>query len=424
MLVMLSYLFSKRTFISIGFLTCIMFLVSALVLLLNNVKWKYAMSDRAFIVLLVSLFMVCLGEICSNIFGRYSFKLGRTKSIDIDNYYKSKNYSVSDAFYIASIVVIIITAIMYFRELQLIINQSGFSPILNLSAYRHAKVIEGVSDSVLVSIFKEISYCLCLFYIYIFINGSRNKKYIVPALLYSVIVVISSGRAQFIYIIAAIISFIYFYFLDHEKPSKYIVRKMLRFSILSVVIFLGAFYLLGLLTNKSDLYSSAFENISIYLSSSYLSLDEYLNNHIYNINDFGTHTFFAIINLVRKFGVDLAPSVRNNYLEFLYFPNMGHTTNVYTYIGRLYHDYSYAGTFLISFVLGWVYTRINTRIKEKKYRNNDFAILLYSSYFYPVIYSIFDFKYFDIFSLTGLVHIVVIWFLTNKIIKTQRISLS
>ena len=408
-LLIMSYLLSNRNFLSVSFLTTILFLLSCFVLLLNNNKWKYEMSATTCITLFMNLSCIFLGEIVVR---------AMTQKIPSAELYDEESINFLDVpqwFFILSVFFIGISALLYFRNIQTIV--SSVSGTSDIASYRYAKVNEGVSDNVYISIMKEISYCLCIFYTFIYIFLKRSKKYIIPILLYSIIILLSSGRSQFIYILAAILVFVYYYYKKNGRLDSQVMIKMVRAAVIALSAFLLIFYIAGFITKKSIIYSSAFENISIYLSSSLLAINRYIEEFRYSFANFGSETFFGVINFLRRFGIDLAPQVKNNYLPFLYFPNMGHTTNVYTFIGRLLHDYNYIGSCIVSFLIGLQYTKIEEKIRIGAYKNKLFVIMLFASYFYPIVFSVFDFKYFEIFSITGLIHVLTLYFLSKFVSK-------
>lgn len=407
-----AYVSSNRTFISVSLLTGIMFFLSTIVLIINNRKWKFELSFDTFVVMFLSLMCIMVGELVARVM--------YLKGKDTVRYRQNSNYVVSNRFFVFSIFIVIVTVVLYFIEVRTISSVYGEGAITGIADYRKAKVGLGISDNVFVSILKEISYCFCIVYIYIFINGNRKKKYLIPIILYLIIILLSSGRAQIIYIIAAVLVILYHYFRENKKPNKLIIFKMIKISTVLLVLFLVSFYALGFLTGKSSIYSGAFENISVYLSSSIMAVDSFIKSFQYNMSNFGNRTLFGIISFLRRFGIDIAPNIRDNYLPFIYFPNMHHTTNVYTYLGRLIYDYNVVGTYIVSFGIGYIYTKVWLKISYRKYKNLLFVLLMYASYFYPVIYSIFDFKYFDILSVTGIVHIIILKYLSTKVVHLDR----
>ena len=407
----MAYLFSNRNFLSVSFLMSLLFLINSIVLLLNNVKWNFTMSFNTFWVLVMNLGFVFIGEMLV----RFQFRnRASVESVKI----KFESIDIPKWFYWLSLAFIMASVILYYRNIQSIVSNGGQMNGMT-AAYRYAKVNEGVSDSLMTSISKEVSYCLCIFYVFLYIFKKREFKYLVPVLMYAAIILLSSGRSQIIYILSSMLVFMYYYNKNNGVSNSKAILKMMGVALGALIFFLTIFYITGFATHKSEIYSSAFENISIYLSSSLMALDQYVNNFRYSLSNFGSETFFGVVNFLRKFGINVAPDVLNNYLPFLYFPNMGHTTNVYTYLGRALHDYNYIGSCAVSFMIGYVYTKIEEKIRVGGYKNKIFVIVLFASYFYPITYSIFDFKFFDVFTITGVVHVLTFWFLIRFFVQEK-----
>lgn len=409
LLALLSFLFlveygqNRNDILYITFISLIVY-IFALVLLILNRKWEYTMSASACAITFVCFLLMFVGE---------HFARSMYKSIRYT--VKENIYAVSKSFFLSTVGYMSIVAILYIRSIyslgyQAMLLYGGGGQESVLGAYRSMAVKNGNALSALIDLLMIGSECLAYSYLFMFICDMKRKKYIIPIILYIIPISFSTARSE---IIKLFIGFLVMYYILKIKPSGKTVKfikLLIRVVILGTVVFVG----LGQLTKKSSLYSSVFENVSMYIASGIPAFDEFLGEYKYTFNNFGAECLWGLNSLLRKFGIAIF-SAENNYLPYTYLSYMHHQTNIYTFMRRPYYDFGLIGLLIIIFAISYIYTRVYIKLVNGKYKNKMYSTIIFSTLFYPVFWIFADFRFFDVLSITGIFKLIVYWLISKKV---------
>ena len=400
LLLLLEYVTSKRDIMHISFMSLASF-IFALLLVAVNISWEYEMSGKTAFIITMTFLSIFLGEH----FQRYFVKKTRTKYVPMP----FEGVKVNSKIYMASVVLMIGAVIIYVGGVLTVgraVLTEGLGNGSVFSAYRYSAVQQGTSGSSIMSIAIVILECFSNTYMLLYITNRKEKKYLLPIILYLIAAVFSTGRMAIIKF--AIVTLVLYYLLISRPKGQ--TRKFETTMIKVLVIGIGVFIGLGMLTGKSGLYSSVFENVSMYIASGIPAFDKSIE--VARTGFTGT-SIWGIVNFLSKFGIEF--SVKNNYLPYVYFPYMNHSTNIYTFLKRPYEDFGILLMLILFFVIAVIYTKAYSKIVNQSCKRYTFTVLMYSSMYYPIFMTFSDFRFSDILSLTGIIQIVIYYVIAKKI---------
>lgn len=382
----LSFFLFKKNILNPSVIVCSVFLISLFFSILNEKEWKINFHLNTILLIFSTLIIFILGNstVCLLFKKRYK-RIKKNKIIS--------NKIISFKVVLLIDIILFIVLYKYFDEtykLSLIGgNPGGYN--LMLFYARNAKLnFHSINRlTVYSSIFvKAISYI----YYFIFSYFSIFKKFKIknlfllsPLLIYCGFIILSTGRAEFIYLLIYMLTIFFVLYQQKYNFSFKVTKKIIVFGILSLIVFFIIFSLAGLLTGKTQ-SKSVFEMISIYTGSSLPALDIYINSPKIPNKYFGEHTLFTVHKILRIFGNTQIPQLTSTY-DFVYFGDI--KTNIYTPIRRYFEDFGLFGLYLITFIFGKFYGIFFYCASYKK--NNFFILILYATFSYPLfMFSIDD----------------------------------
>lgn len=181
------------------------------------------------------------------------------------------------------------------------------------------------------------------------------------------------------------------------------------------------FYLLGNFTGKSDKYSF-FETVSIYLGSSLVGLDYFINNMTSFYNDhraIGGNTFIGIYELLNKLNITNFDLKK----EAPFFNFFNYESNIYTSYMRLILDFSYIGFYSFQFFFGLLISYFYLKISTFRYFG--VTLIIYSLLIQVVFEIAIEERFFMNFISLGyflrIVFLIIIFKLLIKNDKTNKI---
>lgn len=417
-LVIISYYIFNKNIFSPLIMTSLGYMIALLVLMINMNKWDYIMSFKTFFVILTSILAVGFGEILARLTYKKTSKNTIEYRLDENNDVSVKTYKT-----IICIIFMSLFALYYYYDIRKVASNIGFSGFSDMiSTYNKAQK-QGYSLSIISTVGYSASFVITNIYIYINLNIIINKGRkiniinIIPIILYLIINIISSNRMGYIYIIITGVLMGYIIWMNKYQWKKHINIKIIKYCICLLIMFFIVFILLGFITGKTQHFDSPFESISVYTSGSIVALDNFLDGFKYNIHNFGTETLYGINRLIEKFGVDVVVSKRNLPQTYISSDLM---SNVYSSIRRYLNDYNYLGMYLIQIMIGYFYTKILKNIELHKYKNENLIIVIYSSFYYPVIMQFVDDLLFSVFLSQTFVFQIILFILLYKFILTSR----
>lgn len=388
LLILFNYIISDRNLFSPVIMTSIGYLISLLILIINSNSWNYNMSFKTFMIILTSIIALGFGEL----FARLTYK---KVSIQCNNLNLNREYYFIIKQYKTIMVIIFMSlfTLYYYFDIKRVASNIGFGSFIEMiSSYNKAQKY-GFTLSTISTIGYSISFVIFNIYMYmnleVIINKIRKLRLIeiIPIIIYLVIVILSSNRMVFIYIIITGILMAYIIWMNKYNWKKRVNIKIIKYSIFLLIAFFIIFMLLGLMTGKTQHFNSPFESISVYTSGSIIALDNFLDSFRYSIDNFGSETLYGLSRVMEKLGVDVVISKRNLPQTYISSDLM---TNIYTSIRRYVHDYNYIGMYLIQIIIGYCYTKVLKNIEIHKYKSEKLIIIIYSSFYYPVLMQFID----------------------------------
>lgn len=337
-------------------------------------NWRVVISENTVFLIIMSLIFFMLGSVCSSKRNKKNEKLKIKIRIP--------------KFYLNCIVIYsILIFILYFKEVYELSkiggNNKGIEGMIFYARHAILSNIGKISYYISISIFFIKSFVLILIYEVVkkYIKNQKIdclKRKITIFIIYIGIIILSTGRTEFIYLIVYLLniySILYFQKFNWNKKINY---KIMRLGVVSFILFLVIFSIIGYLRNSNQ-QETIFNMISIYVGSSIPALDIFLKNFDKPNGYFGSHTLAIFYKLLLKLGWKV-PELYGP-CEFVWF-NPETKTNVYTALKRYIEDYDILGLFVIMFILGYIYTFFFNKCYYEK--NSDFNLICYSILCYPL----------------------------------------
>lgn len=336
------YLSNKKDWAAPSVLFTSSFVVSGIIFSLNSLIWNYEISSETEFLIVSGILTFFLGCMFGNLIRLKNVKFNHHVSYIVPKQKMFLLYGIS-----------LLLPLLRIGDIISVIG--SFNIYGGLGAYRAFKGTTMLG--MLIKIVGPICNALCIIMIFIivsnYLSGVRNKKsYFVPILSYFVASSLSSSRIDVIYMFLYFI--ITYVFLYRIKTNETLKLKQYRYVIISLLFLAITFFGLGFMTGKSQKQESAVDNISMYAASSFAALDYYVDGFHYNSDNFGKETFLGLTNLFSWIGID-KKYVEERNQEFLNLGDMSHSTNVYTCLKPLIHDFNYTGMYLILFIEGFIF---------------------------------------------------------------------
>ncbi|MCF2638631.1 oligosaccharide repeat unit polymerase [Fusobacterium varium] len=407
----ISFFLFKKNILNPSVILCSSFLCTNFIAILNQKKWKIVYSYETIFLIWLTIIIFIIGNILAYLFLRL-LKIKKSKRM---NYLIDKNFF--NKVMLLNIILIVLL-IKYFKDtykLSLLVgNDKGYDMMLYYVRYAKLNFFSLSKFNLFSFYLAKITSYVCFFiFSYKSIFNKLKFRYfylLIPTVIYFCFIILTAGRGDFIYLIVYMLCIFSILYLK-KKNFKLIANiKILILGIFSILIFFIIFILSGYFTKKS--YNrDLLEVISVYAGSSLPALNIFLNSKkIIKNTYFGENTLFLIYNILRKFGYDI-PKFYEPY-EFVYFG--GVSTNIFSAIRRYYEDFGIYGLLLIVLILGFMYSIF---FYYASYRNNNFILISYSIYCYPI----FDFAIEERFFMTlfpqgivyNLVTLCIIYYFLN-----------
>lgn len=351
-------------------ISCCMFILSCLFIVPNVGNWNVDLSFKTVITICLGLLSFGFGEITvrrlyKTKLAYHDYKISRKSNEKIP----AIPINIHNAILILSIIFMSIVTYFYYKQVLNIAYAAGYSPSSSLPMLRFARIAttsldEFATNKILgqfVIISYSYTYLMLFVLLYNLIYTKFQKKYllyIIPIIIYLIQIILTGGRTQFIYLVSSafLISVILYRFKNGEKNDKNI--KYIKIGLLTFVLMLLVFYLLGSYTGKTAKLN-LFDTLSIYTGSSVVALDHFLKNPGNSSDFFGGSTLFGFYDILRIFDSDIPKLLKQ--AEFVGLGN--YETNVYTSYMRYIKDFSFLGFVIIEIFLGLFYSALYLNLK-------------------------------------------------------------
>lgn len=416
-LLIISFKISDYDYACPGFLFTACFFLSSVLLMLNTSAWDYVIQP-------ITLYAITSGTVCFLAgcltrkkfhfiiySGRYN--VNKRTVNKVNKYYHITKRGVAGIFILLGFAAIMVQLLSIFEAAG---SMNVFSGLI-LQTYRDTA---NAKYTILIKIFLPMLEAVSLIQMIIIsehvISRQRVKLiHIIPILEFFIFTSLSSARIVVIYIFIYII--IIWLFVYRIKTGKKLTLKQLIYICGVILILFFVFFCLGYLTGKSQVQSSIYANISMYGASSIPALDHYLKDFKYNFSEIGTMTFNGIKNILSYLGISIASDLGN---EYILLGKMEHTTNVYTCLRPLIHDYNYPGMFLMLYAEGYFFQSVYKKAVNEYKAGKAFWSCFYAyCSAYIVLSSVLDRFFAAFFTLTTAIFILFL-IAFSKLIKTSK----
>lgn len=343
-----------NNFTSPTYLLVLGFFLSTVVGIIGNFRWKVDLNLLVPILIFFSLFSFFCGEL----FGRGLVR----RSLRINSLYNRENqaviYSPNKYTLLFILGVCVVFLMLYVKEQVNLAKRFGYSGTLFFKYVRAGFYTGEIANSTFVNIIKMFIEIIAYYCLYVFVtNRALNTPYkasssvllLGPFLCYLIMQVFTGARSGFIEIIVHLLIFVV---LILSKSSGINKKKLVKYSIFAVLLYLVIFSLLGILTEKTN-KDNFLEKIYIYVGSAIPAFSKFMDNLSKNIVDNNHETFTGLFNLLQSLQGKQV-SITAFSLPYVSFAN-GSLTNIYTAFRSYYHDYGVMGMILIQLISGIVF---------------------------------------------------------------------
>lgn len=387
------------------------FLVGTLALLFSIQDWQVQLSFKTIQLISLGLGFFLVGSLLPYI----AFKVNRKneKLIGDQALYEKKiiraRVNSTSIAIIAVFFQIFVTVYLYIY-LRSATQGTGLSEII--STFRNSTMSSGDDGLQITGFLKQLqvfsmAYSFVFAFLYFYKRIVEDYKcsflYIIPLLFYIFQSLLTGGRLQIFRVILFIGSSIYFlqlYKKDSPSYANYFILKVGKWIIGIIPVF---YFLKNFLGRTSE--DSFFQYIFRYLGGPIEGLDLFIKSNYSYSHMYGQETFAGVYSLLAKSGIENQPIK----LSWIMAPTGIWVGNVYTAFRRYYSDFGLSGVAILMFMLGIFFGVLFSNIVRGHMRKEiaGFSIILYSFYFYSLVFTFFDDTFYTTaISLGSLVQII------------------
>ena len=381
----LSYIASGRDVLDPGFVVAALFAASLATALANAETWDFSLQSAAASAVVLGVLALAYGAVAGRAAARSArpVALRRSRALptgEVQGQERKEGPGLAVVAVLAALS-LVVAALTYRRMLQLA-SSAGYSGN-NVLWYVHRALDEGGSWGFGLALVQYCifgtTYVLAALAIVQLADPARRFKLRCFALVpgFVAIQVMSAGRtglAQFA-VFCAVVSVLA---LRRFRGREVRALPALALAAGGLLAFAGAFFAIGQLSGKSDLYESPLQNLSVYAGTSIPALNAFFGQGVPLASDPpGFNTFAGTYALLSRLGFPV-PVAGTHDAAFVVFD--GYRINTYTYLKALYLDYGFAGIAVVSFVIGAVFAFAAQRMRQR--REFRLADVLYAYFFY------------------------------------------
>jgi oligosaccharide repeat unit polymerase len=364
-----------------------MFIISVFTAILNINVWKFTIAPVTVVIILTSLIAFGSGEFLVNIMYYKRKQRIRSSVITSNGSLKKWCNKAIDNSTIAVLCLCVILGLLmihYYNETVRIAMIAGYKkgPFMLQYAREALFLLTEPRDrianfSIIIAEANGYIFSFIFLYNYIFFpKFKRNVVNILPIIIYCLYAILTTGRGDFITLIALWIIIGGTFFMQKNKWHQRYNARIIIYGVLGIVLFLSIFIFAGSFKNAT-IMENALSTISFYTGLSIPSLNDFIIHPRPQNTYFGQHTLFGVYGILRRIGFD--------YPQF-YVPSEmvsfnGTRGNVYTAIRRYLQDYGYFGLYGIMFSLGFLYSIIFLSVNKRR----NFLLILYAAIFSPIV---------------------------------------
>lgn len=273
------------------------------------------------------------------------------------------------------------------------------------------------------SCFKLIT-ALSYVYLYVFINNMvmegnfrRNKKYLLPVLLYVIRSVVTGNRYNLLCSLAAGVYCYYILFQLKTGWKRRFKAKYIIWGVLGLLITMVAFVMLKKVSGRTDNIDPIYY-ISMYAGGPIKLFDWYLESPPPPDDIWGKETFSGIINFLANRGIGRSYDIN---LEFRFIGNRN-LGNVYGALRRYYHDYGYFGAMFLVMLLGVFWSIIYSKVTCYSYRNTEKITIIFLYMINTLMIMPIDDKFYtNLVTPSFIIHVLLSFILYRIIVRKKKV---
>lgn len=398
---------------------CFPFVVCTFVAILNITNWSLNLNLTAFLIVLLG--------VLSFILGTFTIKYGSALLR------KNKHLSTLNDNIIIDIPKIKLLIFLIFQILVRILqyyairrNVGGGSFNSMISSYHYMSEQNTLTYDPFFIRFGNIlcnasGYLLGYILINNYFKNKKNSKLLVFNVIISILGSMFSGqRTDAFAIIMAIFAY---YFILVNRTQKWGINfsiKRVTVFLLIIVLFVISFRSLGMLLGRgSDINPSDY--FFSYLGAQIKNLSIITSNGFFHSNIWGVNTFQQLYGVIGKSNNNAL--LNNNYTYN--FVNGHPLGNVYSTFEPYFLDFGLKGVVIISYIMGmfsqYVYGRVKY-ISNSKNRYIDYNAILYGYIYFPIVFSFFSNKFFEMVFSIRLIYYTFALFLLSIFLLKKNIT--
>ena len=390
------------------------FLISVFVYVAFSSSWGSDVTINTVLVISGGLISFILGEAAA----KHLFLVRKPERLA--TYALPKMPPLANAFFAVLVLVCILDIVLQYQSITNLVSAATADPVLG--AYRQR--LTEASMPFYLKLFNNIlipTSALLSAFVMVFYKGQR-KYWLVFALCCLASVLTSNRSGVLCFAISLIVLWLFKKGCTSNWSSFHmkLIVKVASVGLLVVVLF----SVLGTLTGKIIDIPDAVEAFGIYAGASIALFDQFLNEFIYSLNNFGSETLYGVSGFFNIVGFDLGDGIYK-FLPFSFIGDSGFTANTYTGLRRLIHDYNYGGAFFILFSMGFLYSKLYQAAKSSFCGGWFFPVLLYALVSaYLVLEGVDELFFFSALTVSALLMYVLLWLFSRffgvKELKRER----
>jgi len=375
----------NREILSPSFLTCLLFFSVSVIALINYSYWNVKYHGLFFVSIIGSIVFMILGEVFGKSIANSIIHKNSSKE-----FYQKPKYIVQDISRFKTLLLILFCIIINIWSVQQFISNIRYVGYSGENLMNYARINnfnEDIQTNIPLAISKFAIIGLGYFSLFrtvpMISNNqfwkSKNKFFYILSIMSLLFQeVLSTGRVGFIrfFQITLFLTIFSRRFLIHEKIKFF--GKFLKYVSMLGISFFSIFFLLGYLRNP-EFFSDIWRSFSIYFASPFPALNEWLKSYK-NSASFGMESFYALRNLLNRFGFDLIEA--QYFQEFISFGN-GYRTNIYSALMHYIKDFNIAGCYIVYFIQGLFFSIVFYYILNE--RNYNLWLLVFSYFAYDLV---------------------------------------
>lgn len=263
--------------------------------------------------------------------------------------------------------------------------------------------------------------CIYIFFYNWILCNKKKIVYLMPVIGEMLILVSTTGRVAFIRLFTIIFSIGIVFIKTKTNWSKEKDRKIVKYVIVTFVLFLVLFRILGYLTSKSD-RSDVLENFYGYIAAGVFGFDKALNSpEIVEQSVWGHHAFYNLYVILNSLGFRI--SLGSQFNESIDIGSEGLGTVMGTGLLVPTQDFGVIGMLFTRFMIGFIYQWVFMRIKgNPNCINRPIQMIFLGIIMYPIIMSSLDDAFRTIFSI-GYIYLAFYLYLFIRLFVEKQDSL-